>query len=355
MLDAGTCVDGRVAFLGGLDLCDARRDNRRHEQHNADRIDVHGQPYKPFHDIQVAVRGPVVGCLEQLFVESWRRARGEASELPSSAAPVLSRSNAAASGPDPEAGVDPFGLERLTQGGGEPVSGRVVALSRTECDDSGQGERSKLQLVLVMPDGADSPKEDFVLGNRQRVTRRFIADVAEHYGHSFRLLMSSVATDSERAPATFIHSKLMIVDDEFSSIGSANFTNRSMRVDREVNVTWQAGLEAPAAAEQLSHDIRRLRAALPSLPKSDADNPLLIAIFDPSGPLDWATIDQSLEEAFDFDEGFLKKTAKKSGPTAGCRGRRLKMAPCRLRSHVRASCNRPSGSFRAGLRRPALL
>jgi phosphatidylserine/phosphatidylglycerophosphate/cardiolipin synthase-like enzyme len=389
-------VDGLVAFLGGLDLCDARWDNRRHEKNNADRIDVHGQPYKPFHDIQVALRGEVVGSIEQLFVEGWRLARGEPSELPSSGTLAFSRSNAAPSEPQPIGDVDPFGLERLTNGQGLPLAARRVAVSRTECDDSGRATaceiqalferaiaaaerliyvetqyftsravaealyhrlcdstRSKLQIVLVMPDGADSPKEDFVLGNRQRAIRRFIADVAEYHGHAFRLLMSSCTTESERLPATFIHSKLMIVDDEFLTVGSANFTNRSMRVDREVNVTWQAELEAPADAERLVHDIRGLRASLLSehsglddaqyfssidglieridkacqhplgklrcqaLPKAEADNPLLIAIFDPSGPLEWATIDQSLEEAFDFDEGFLKKTAKKVGQRLG--------------------------------------
>src|SRR5690606_27407818 len=101
-----------------------------------------------------------------------------------------------------------------------------------------EASRSKLQIVLVMSDGADSPKEDFVLGNRQRSIRRFVADVARHFGHEFRLLMSSESSSDAPCPATFIHSKLVIVDDEFLTIGSANFTNRSMRVDREINVAW---------------------------------------------------------------------------------------------------------------------
>ena len=35
--------------------------------------------------------------------------------------------------------------------------------------------------------------------------------------------------------ATYIHSKLMIVDDEFLTIGSANLTNRSMGLDSELH------------------------------------------------------------------------------------------------------------------------
>src|SRR5690606_28744701 len=78
----------------------------------------------------------------------------------------------------------------------------------------------------------------------------------------FRLMMSSEASAEAPCPATFIHSKLMIVDDEFLSIGSANFTNRSLRIDREVNVAWQAQLESPEGAPRLAASIQALRASL---------------------------------------------------------------------------------------------
>jgi phosphatidylserine/phosphatidylglycerophosphate/cardiolipin synthase-like enzyme len=145
----------------------------------------------------------------------------------------------------------------------------------------------------------------------------------------------------------------MIVDDRFVTIGSANFTNRSLRIDRELNVAWHAELEEPEAAARLEADIRALRASLiaehagkessepfleidglieridatcededaklhcQALPDADGDDPLLIAIFDPSGPIDWDTLDQSLEDAFEADEGFVKKGAQKVGQRLG--------------------------------------
>ena len=69
-------IDGRVAFLGGLDLCDARWDTRQHAPHSPERVDTHGRPYKPFHDIQVALTGPVVDTLQRLFLDGWRLATG---------------------------------------------------------------------------------------------------------------------------------------------------------------------------------------------------------------------------------------------------------------------------------------
>jgi phosphatidylserine/phosphatidylglycerophosphate/cardiolipin synthase-like enzyme len=380
-------VDGRTAYLGGLDLCDSRWDTRQHTHADPARIDMHGKPYKPFHDIQVAIEGPAVARLERLFLDGWRLATGLElnavhldPDAPPPSLPLRQEANGAPS--------------KLTRHG-IPISADRVAISRTEWTSAGTvlgeiqalferailaaerliyietqyftskalaealyyrlaaPERSKLELVIVMPDGADSPKEDFVLGNRQRSIRRFIADVARHFGHEFRLLMSSESNAERPCPATFIHSKLMVVDDEFLTIGSANFTNRSMRIDRELNVAWQVQLEDPASGPGLGADIRALRASLlaehagaeasdefleidglvarldavcaksdsklrcQSVPAAEDDDPLLIAIFDPSGPIDWSSIDQSLEDAFQFDEGFVKRTAQKIGQRLG--------------------------------------
>ena len=53
------------------------------------------------------------------------------------------------------------------------------------------------------------------------------------------------------------HSKLMIVDDEWLRVGSANLSNRSMGLDTECDVAIEAG-GAPAARQA----IRRLRDGL---------------------------------------------------------------------------------------------
>jgi phospholipase D1/2 len=375
-------VDGHVAFLGGLDLCDARWDTREHTPHDPARIDTNDGPYKAFHDVQVALRGPVIRSLNELFQEGWQRAHGPGT-LPHEAV-------------TPTGQDDPFELSSLTQGRGLPLRARQVAISRTELVEEGtppicevqslfeqailgaerliyienqyftsravaevlcrrmvDATRSKLTLVLVMPNGADSPKEDFVLGNRQRAVRRLVAEVAKRNGHELRLLMSSEATKDDPTPATFIHAKVMIVDDEFLTIGSANLTNRSMRVDRELNVAFETRLENEEDAESLREDIRSLRASLlaehagvddaapfaeldglvarldevckdqqsklrcQELPSAEDDDALLIALFDPSEPLAWSNLDDTLEKAFDADEGVIRRTAQKVGQRLG--------------------------------------
>lgn len=395
-------IDGRVAFVGGLDLCDARWDTRAHDPLDPRRRDVRGSPYKAFHDIQVALRGPVVKRLRGFFRESWERARSD-EPIPSQPSSTLSPVTGAAGAPAsvrsqevqplpseqalsdshaPEAadaGSDPFDLGRLSAGRGFPLGVTRLGLSRTDIVSSAEAptfevqvlferaiqaaerliyietqyftsldiaramvrrfsepERSKLDVILVMPDGADTPKEDLVLGARQRAVRHRVARVAEQHGHRFRLLKSVPCDGQGRVPATFIHSKLLIVDDELLNIGSANLTNRSMGLDTELNVSCGAALESPREAPRLRGEIAALRANLLAEHAGSSDasrflsidglveavdeacddpqsklccqpisepergNELLTTIFDPARPLDWESVDKSLRDAEDW-------------------------------------------------------
>jgi phospholipase D1/2 len=67
-------IDGQVAFLGGIDVCEARWDDRRHLAVNSLRLS-RGKPQKPYHDLQVYLRGGTApGAVEELFFDRWRRA-----------------------------------------------------------------------------------------------------------------------------------------------------------------------------------------------------------------------------------------------------------------------------------------
>jgi phosphatidylserine/phosphatidylglycerophosphate/cardiolipin synthase-like enzyme len=61
-----------VAFVGGIDLCHSRRDDRDHagDPQRQPMAAVYGNR-PPWHDIQLAVRGPAVGDVETVFRERW--------------------------------------------------------------------------------------------------------------------------------------------------------------------------------------------------------------------------------------------------------------------------------------------
>ncbi|HVR20577.1 MAG TPA: phospholipase D-like domain-containing protein, partial [Polyangiaceae bacterium] len=108
---------------------------------------------------------------------------------------------------------------------------------------------------VVLPTRADSSKEEFAMGETQRMVLGALEHAARAKGHELRFLCS--VCNPETGDTTFIHSKLLIVDDRFLSVGSANFTERSMGFDSELALIWEA-LENPA----LERDIRRARASL---------------------------------------------------------------------------------------------
>src|SRR5690606_1014595 len=148
-------------------------------------------------------------------------------------------------------------------------------------------------------------------------------------------------------------SKLMIIDDRFFTVGSANLMNRSFRVDYELNVSFDAAQEPPLRAAQLAEELRSLRASLLAehsgltattpfraadtlvqrvdeiceLPDSKlacqalrlpaTDGPVRAEVFDPSGPFSWAAFDVALEQALSEDHGPVRSRARRFGQRLG--------------------------------------
>jgi phosphatidylserine/phosphatidylglycerophosphate/cardiolipin synthase-like enzyme len=72
-------VDRSIAFVGGMDLCSGRWDDRTHPADDPQRARSwpgRGQ-YPPYHDVQAYVTGDAVDTLRNWFGERWRRATGE--------------------------------------------------------------------------------------------------------------------------------------------------------------------------------------------------------------------------------------------------------------------------------------
>ncbi|MFG2988902.1 phospholipase D family protein [Streptomyces sp. NPDC048257] len=61
-----------VAYVGGIDLCHNRNDDAEHrgDRQSMPLAPAYG-PHPPWHDVQLALRGPVVGDVEAVFRERW--------------------------------------------------------------------------------------------------------------------------------------------------------------------------------------------------------------------------------------------------------------------------------------------
>jgi uncharacterized membrane protein YdjX (TVP38/TMEM64 family) len=83
-----------------------------------------------------------------------------------------------------------------------------------------------------------------------------------------RLRLVYPAASRSRDVATFVHSKVMVVDDTLARIGSANFSHRSMGMDTECDLAAEAG-DGPEARAGVRRVRDRLLAEHLDLPVDD--------------------------------------------------------------------------------------
>lgn len=200
-------VDDRVGFTGGINLSDrhltAREDNPRRVA-----------------DLHVALQGPVLADLQRVFHADWVHAGQSGDEPylePAPAGPALCR--VIADGPD-----EP--VDRLLL-----VLVGAVALARRR--------------VLLMTPYFIPPRE--LIGALQSAALRgvdvqvvlpernnlFFVHRATRHG-LWELLQRGVKVCYQ--PPPFVHSKLVLIDDDYAQVGSANIDPRSLRLNFELNV-----------------------------------------------------------------------------------------------------------------------
>jgi phosphatidylserine/phosphatidylglycerophosphate/cardiolipin synthase-like enzyme len=256
-------IDDKIAFVGGLDLCSSRWDERDHRVENPLRVNADGSPYRSFHDLQSCHSGPIGRHLAEIFEARWKIASGEDLELPAE---------------------PPNGPVELMPS--LPIAAKQVAVSRTQnCAVCGGDEsfreirqlfldaidaaehliyvenqyfssealykgllrrmakkkRSPLEIVLVIAKDAEGLLEQLSIGVAQNRIVRGLQQAARDNGHHLGIYYPASAGVDGTELATYIHSKFLLVDDRFLSVGSANMNNRSMGYDTELNVSWEAG------------------------------------------------------------------------------------------------------------------
>ncbi len=274
-------VDGCLAFTGGMDLCTDRWDERDHRRESRWRVNPHGRPYGPYHDIQGVVAGPVVASLRDFFRERWLASGGDELILtePAPDAPPLPVE------PTVRLGRGRLAVSRTLGATVSPPQPTVREIRQLYLDavDSASAliylenqyitsvalldalerrmrapHRSKLQIAFLLPTQPEKKMEAFAIGVQQARLLERLKRTARETGHALRVYCTSPNGSRPSECSTFVHSKLMIVDDRLLIMGSANTTNRSFGLDSEVDLVWEASDDQP----HLRHTIRRARVNL---------------------------------------------------------------------------------------------
>ncbi|MBK7861547.1 MAG: phospholipase [Archangiaceae bacterium] len=272
-------VDDDLVFTGGLDVCDHRWDDSKHCSSNPLRFS-RGEPHQPFHDIQVWMRSrEMASTLKGLFARRWELAGGDPLELDGPCVATCFRAERGLPIPARQAAlsrIDPYGLPEGQLHRAEILELYLAAISRAErliyvetqymsskaITDAlvarmRDAAKPRLELVFMLNMRGETLKEQAAVGLAQAQNLGRLREAAAETGHHLGLYFTWPHCDSDEdhpERGTYIHSKLMIVDDTFLTVGSANLTNRSMGVDTELNVT----VEGP----ELEEAIRAIRVSL---------------------------------------------------------------------------------------------
>jgi phosphatidylserine/phosphatidylglycerophosphate/cardiolipin synthase-like enzyme len=246
-----------------------------------------GEPHQPFHDVQAYLVGQdVAQRLSQLFVGRWLAAGGEPLALP----PPDSSPNRPFAGFVPHAAV-PLAASHVTLSRTDPYGvpdgslncceirdlyARAMASAQQllyvetqyfSCKELGQALAKRLsskegavEVVLVLNIRGETFKEHVAVGLAQAKVigelRAAVAGTSNKLGIYYTVPETNGGKEPERG--TYIHSKLMIVDDRFLTVGSANLTNRSNGVDTELNLS----VETLDASDALGESIVMARSSL---------------------------------------------------------------------------------------------
>src|SRR5215475_515650 len=253
-----------VAYIGGIDLCHSRRDDARH------RGDPQPQPFAdaygerpPWHDVQLAIRGPAVGDVEASFRERWtdpspltrsplRKVRDLAAREDTEADPLPAQC------PDPDnrgrhavqvLRTYPYrwrGFPFAPDGERSIARAYLRALSRVESliylEDQylwsapiarhfaeALSRRPKLHVIAVVPMYPDQGGLSGAAADLGRMTALRILDQAAP-GR-----VGVYGVENMAGTPIYVHAKVCVMDDRWTCVGSDNVNMRSWTHDSELS------------------------------------------------------------------------------------------------------------------------
>jgi phosphatidylserine/phosphatidylglycerophosphate/cardiolipin synthase-like enzyme/uncharacterized membrane protein YdjX (TVP38/TMEM64 family) len=255
-------VDGQLAFNGGLDFSKWRWDTDAHAPRDSRRVDPDGKTYQPYHDIQAIVTGPAARSLDELCRARWKRATGNVAPWPGSGSgkerwpisievqfenepAVFALTYSAYKDYPAVTQIETLHLERIA------VAERYIYLENqylsshaiTNALVKRLGEPDGPEIALIITRDTGGWLEEGTLGLlRSRLLEKL--QKADTYGR-FTAYYPQVGDGDGHESEVYVHAKAMICDDATLLHGSANLSNRSMKVDSEVVMVL--GLDEPAS------------------------------------------------------------------------------------------------------------
>lgn len=200
-------VDGEIAFTGGMNIADYHviGDGSRHGV-----IDLHQR-----------LRGPVVSQIEAVFAEDWRFATGQALPEPAPPGGPVGEAACRAITDGPNEDLDRLALVLLAATSAAQRRVTIMTpyfLPGRELLGALQAAALRgVEVRILLPGKNNLPYVHWA--TRNQLWELLLHDVQVRY-----------------QPPPFVHSKCLLVDEDYAQVGSANLDPRSLRLNFELNV-----------------------------------------------------------------------------------------------------------------------
>jgi phospholipase D1/2 len=265
-------VDDTVGFVSGFDLTFNRWDTPEHIPGDKRRRNPDGTAYAPFHDLGVVVNGPAAAALGELARERWHAATGRPARQLDTAAQAdrWPLPNGSTDLTDVDVAIvrteprfeDKEGVFEARNLHLEAIAAAKASIFAENQYFTSRTIAQALATTLEREEGPDiaiispSTQSGWLETSTMGVLRaRIHNDLIRADNHQrYRVYCPWLDGSAEDAACLNVHSKILIVDDEFLTIGSVNLSGRSMGLDTECNLAIEA-----KGDEQISAAIARLR------------------------------------------------------------------------------------------------
>lgn len=256
-------IDDALAFCGGMDLSCGRWDDCAHGAQDPRRRLLDGTPYPPVHDVQLMVDGPAAQCIGEYVRSRWSRAayeriggesRPSAQVWPATVKPdfthvgvALARTEPAFAGAPAVTEIERLFIRMIRDARRSIYIENQYLTSELVADSLTRALKANpdLEAVIVSSNTYPSWVEDAAMVAGRHAFMQRVRDSG--MGDRIQLLYPRNRPEAQGSEIK-VHAKVMIVDDRYLRIGSANVCRRSMGTDTEFDLTILGDDEASRAA-----------------------------------------------------------------------------------------------------------
>lgn len=226
-------VDGEVGFTGGVGIAELWRGNAQDPQH--------------WRDTHYQVEGPVVAQMQAVFLDNWIKATGTVLHGPEYFPALTARGSVDAQmfGSSPSGGAESMLLMFLLA---------ITAARRSIDITSSYFVPDTLTMTTLAAAARRGVEVRILVPGRYNDVPLVRRASQAQWG---RLLRAGVNI-YEYEP-TMLHCKIAVVDGHWTSVGSANFDNRSFRLNEEANLNIFSDELAEQQTVQFERDLQLSR------------------------------------------------------------------------------------------------